>query len=112
MAVDQLVKVEQHSEDAHRDRARRIFLAAHRQATSPQILLEDFKEAIQWMDGFGEVKAVMVLTGPLISKLFQAGRHLDRNSLTKLGRALQKHGSRPGPYPTAKGSAAEINSQG
>ena len=42
-----------------------------------------------------------------------AGATLDANFLTKAGRALQKHGSRPGSvFPRTKGTAASKNAQG
>ena len=43
----------------------------------------------------------------------KAGRQLDRNGLTKAGRALQKHGDRSGSiFPKSNGSAAARNQQG
>uniref|UniRef100_UPI0024E1AE5F RHS repeat domain-containing protein n=1 Tax=Parachlamydia acanthamoebae TaxID=83552 RepID=UPI0024E1AE5F len=45
--------------------------------------------------------------------LSKAGQVLDRNSLTKAGRALQKHGSRPGSFfPKVNGKASNINALG
>ena len=48
------------------------------------------------------------------AKAFQkAGQQLDRNGLTKAGRALQKHGDRPNSaFPKSTGTASERNQQG
>jgi len=43
----------------------------------------------------------------------KAGQQLDRNGLTKAGRALQKHGDRSGSvFPKSTGNAAARNQQG
>ena len=48
-----------------------------------------------------------------LQKLLDAANVLDRNGLTVVGRALQKHGSRSGTsFPRATGSPTAINSQG
>ncbi len=48
-----------------------------------------------------------------IDDLLKAGQQLDRNGLTKAGRALQKHGNRPGSvFPKSTGNAATRNQQG
>ncbi len=48
-----------------------------------------------------------------IDDLLRAGQQLDRNGLTKAGRALQKHGDRQGSvFPKSTGSAAARNQQG
>jgi hypothetical protein len=47
-----------------------------------------------------------------IDRLLAAGNQADRSNLTKAGRALQKHGSRPGSvFLAAKGNPDAINSQ-
>ena len=46
-------------------------------------------------------------------ELAKAGQQLDKNGLTKAGRALQKHGDREGSvFPKSSGSAADRNQQG
>ncbi|WP_051201266.1 hypothetical protein [Leptospira alexanderi] len=48
-----------------------------------------------------------------IKELINAGNELDRNGLTKAGRALQKHGDREGSvFPVSSGSPSERNTQG
>jgi RHS repeat-associated protein len=48
-----------------------------------------------------------------IQKLLNAANALDKNGLTAVGRALQKHGSRVGSsFPKATGNPTAINSQG
>ena len=48
-----------------------------------------------------------------IAELLQAGNQMDRGGLTKVGRALQKHGNRDGSlFPRVAGTAEEINAQG
>lgn len=45
--------------------------------------------------------------------MLKAGEAIDKGDLTKAGRALQKHGSRPGSvFPAATGNPAAINEQG
>ena len=47
------------------------------------------------------------------SRLLYSATRMDRRGYTKIGRALQKHGSRPGSkFPTATGNPASINQQG
>jgi len=58
-----------------------------------------------------------VLDCPVVTKgidnLLKAGSQLDKNGLTKAGRALQKHGDRPGSvFPKSTGNAASRNQQG
>jgi len=52
------------------------------------------------------------LTEPIIEKLLNTGRHIDRNGLSKAGRALQKHGDRGGAFPKTRGKLIEINNVG
>lgn len=48
-----------------------------------------------------------------ISELAEAGKASDRGELTKAGRALAKHGSRPGSvFPLPMGTPVQINEQG
>jgi hypothetical protein len=48
-----------------------------------------------------------------IGDLLRAGQRLDRNGLTKAGRALQKHGDRGGSvFPKSSGNNAARNQQG
>lgn len=48
-----------------------------------------------------------------IDDLLKAGLQLDKNGLTKAGRALQKHGDRAGSvFPKSSGNAASRNQQG
>lgn len=52
-------------------------------------------------------------TGYSPEELSQAANEIDRQELTKAGRALQKHGSREGSaFPEAKGNPDAINKQG
>lgn len=52
-------------------------------------------------------------TAHTIADFSKAATVGDRNGLTVAGRALQKHGSRPGSaFPAAKGTAATVNQQG
>jgi len=49
----------------------------------------------------------------LVEKLLDAGAKIDKGDLTKAGRALEKHGSRPGSaFPQAVGNSAAKNAQG
>ena len=48
-----------------------------------------------------------------ISKLMSAARVADKNGLSRVGRALNKHGGRAGSvYPKASGNPEAINKQG
>jgi RHS repeat-associated protein len=48
-----------------------------------------------------------------LDDLLKAANASDKNGLTAVGRALQKHGSRPGSkFPKATGNPASMNSQG
>src|SRR5690606_31985318 len=48
-----------------------------------------------------------------LDTLSRAGQMPDRNGLTNVGRALQKHGSRPkSAFPRVNGKASSINEQG
>lgn len=48
-----------------------------------------------------------------VDDLLSAGAKIDRGELTKVGRALQKHSSRPGSsFPGVTGNPAQLNSQG
>jgi RHS repeat-associated protein len=48
-----------------------------------------------------------------LDRMLEAGKTIDKGDLTKAGRALQKHGSRPGSvFPSAEGNPAAINLQG
>ena len=48
-----------------------------------------------------------------VARLVEAGSKLDRNGLTRAGRALQKHGDREGSvFPRLTGNAANRNEQG
>jgi hypothetical protein len=50
---------------------------------------------------------------PSLDKLSKAGQVMDRSGLTKAGRALDKHGGRPGSvFPKAVGNPASKNAQG
>jgi hypothetical protein len=50
---------------------------------------------------------------PCLDKLSQAGQIMDRGGLTKVGRALDKHGNRPGSvFPKVTGNPASKNIQG
>jgi hypothetical protein len=50
---------------------------------------------------------------PSLDKLSNAGKTPDRAGLSKAGRALDKHGGRPGSaFPKAKGTPADKNAQG
>ena len=50
---------------------------------------------------------------PTTQRMLNAGENPDRNGLSQAGRALQKHGSRPGSvFPRASGNPAAINQQG
>lgn len=50
---------------------------------------------------------------PTVDELAKAAGAVDRNGLTEAGRALQKHGSRPGStFPKARGTSAQINQTG
>jgi hypothetical protein len=52
-------------------------------------------------------------TDSAFQRMLKAGEAIDKGDLTKAGRALQKHGSRPGSvFPPATGNAAAINQQG
>lgn len=52
-------------------------------------------------------------SGVSSDELVAAGNQADKGGLTKVGRALQKHGSRSGSsFPAAKGNVAAINGQG
>ena len=51
--------------------------------------------------------------GAGINDLLRAGQAVDKGGLTKAGRALAKHGSRPASaFPQATGNPAAINQQG
>ena len=53
------------------------------------------------------------LPGSLVRRMARAGMELDRNGLTRAGRALQKHGDRAGTaFPRSTGSATQRNMQG
>ncbi len=50
---------------------------------------------------------------PFLDDLLKGGAAADRNGLTAAGRALQKHGSRPGSaFPPTTGPAATVNQAG
>ena len=50
---------------------------------------------------------------PSLDRLSKAGQVMDREGLTKAGRGLQKHGSRPGSvFPKLNGSITRINQHG
>lgn len=52
-------------------------------------------------------------TDSAFQRMLKAGGAIDKSDLTKAGRALQKHGSRPGSvFPQATGNPAAINQQG
>jgi len=70
-------------------------------------------------DVAGDVLDALGLAKPKVKcptatpRLLNAGANPDRNGLTKAGRALQKHGSRPGSvFPPASGNPTAINQQG
>jgi len=51
--------------------------------------------------------------GHSLDDLSRAGASIDRNGLSGAGRALQKHGDRPGSvFPSSTGTAAERSAQG
>ena len=63
-------------------------------------------------DEFGQT-CVLVHNAGLKDYLLPTGNVIDKNHLTKAGRALQKHGSRPNStYPHVSGTASQINSAG
>lgn len=76
---DRFIQVPYDRGDPAWDSARSIFGAVHSQTTDRSLYLHGYFEAIQWMDGVGEVKAAVAISGPLLVKLLQAARHLDRN---------------------------------
>jgi RHS repeat-associated protein len=58
-------------------------------------------------------KAAKTATDSAFQRMLKAGLAKDKGGLTKAGRALQKHGSRPGSvFPSATGNPAAINQQG
>ena len=63
--------------------------------------------------GAGAAKTVTTIGGHSLDDLSRAAGAMDRNGLTRAGRALQKHGDRPGSvFPKSAGTAAERNAQG
>ncbi len=64
----------------------------------------------------GSLSATKILAKqslPCVNKLSKAGQVLDRGGLTKVGRALDKHGGRPGSvFPKATGNIVSKNAQG
>jgi len=66
------------------------------------------------LGAFGSAaKAAKIATNKAFQRMLNAGASIDKGELTKAGRALQKHGSRPGSvFPSATGSPAAINQQG
>jgi hypothetical protein len=80
---------------------------------------DDFSHGVSKFAGAGGVEilsgvwiAKLVKAGK-IERLLRAGQQVDRNGLTKAGRALQKHGDRTGSvFPKSSGSSASRNAQG
>lgn len=57
--------------------------------------------------------AAKTATDSAFQRMLKAGEVIDKGDLTKAGRALQKHGSRPGSvFPSATGNPTAINQQG
>ena len=57
--------------------------------------------------------AAKTATDNAFQRMLKAGGAIDKGDLTKAGRALQKHGSRPGSvFPQATGNPAAMNQQG
>lgn len=64
-----------------------------------------------YQGGLGAVGIIGGFYNP--KNLIKVAKLLDKGGLTKIGRALQKHGSRPGSrFPQAVGNPASINAQG
>ncbi len=62
---------------------------------------------------FSATKILAKQSLPCVNTLSKAGQILDRGGLNKAGRALDKHGGRPGSvFPKATGNAASKNAQG
>lgn len=72
-------------------------------------------QAMPDTDGYSHAVSEQATGGsssePSVDDLLRAGEEYDRNGLTRAGRALQKHGHRPGSaYPKIKGK--ELNEKG
>lgn len=62
---------------------------------------------------FGIKEEVIIARGSHLDLLSKSGQVLDRNGLTRAGRALDKHGGRPGSiFPKATGNSVNKNMQG
>ncbi len=74
----------------------------------------DASGEITGLQPLGGLGAIGLIGGAYNPKdLLRIAKALDRGGLTKIGRALQKHGSRPGSrFPQAVGNPASINAQG
>ena len=60
-----------------------------------------------------EARITQINKGMDVDRLSKAAQEIDRYDLTKAGRGLQKHGSRPdAAFPKATGNVAQVNAQG
>ncbi len=63
--------------------------------------------------GTFEARITQITNSADVDKLSKAAQEIDRCDLTKAGRGLQKHGSRPASaFPNPTGNVSQINAQG
>jgi hypothetical protein len=107
------INVECEDSEAYSGVLGEILWANFLNATDPKTYWNDIVYAFNYPSEHPEEVITFLILGELQfgrAALSSAAAVPDRGGLTKAGRALQKHGSRPGSaFPSARGNPVEIN---